>query len=139
MKSIKKSFDTPPVFVSICHSLWIDFELFWSQIDQQSMLKLVSFLNAFWEGSGAAQADLGAFELMQLGNWGSPGESLVRVEEQSPTQDPCSTTNLTFVNFFLISFCERFWIELSSIVERIVYQFLSTFSKRQFYANERFV
>ena len=43
------------------------------KIDQKSMLKFDRFLDAFWEGSGAAKADLGTFKWIVMEKLGSPG------------------------------------------------------------------
>ena len=43
------------------------------KIDQKSMLKFDRFLDAFWEGSGAAKADLGTFGWIVMEKLGSPG------------------------------------------------------------------
>ncbi len=43
------------------------------KIDQKSMLKFDRFSDAVWEGFGAAQADLGEFEWIQVENLGAPG------------------------------------------------------------------
>ena len=55
-------------------ALGVDFGVILTpKIDQKSMLKFDRFLDGFWEGSGAAQADLGTFGWIVGKNLGAPG------------------------------------------------------------------
>ena len=70
----KSTLDPGPVFGSMFDDFWIDFGvIFDPKIDKKSMLQFDRFLDAFWEGLGAAQADLGEFEWIQVENSGGPG------------------------------------------------------------------
>ena len=55
-------------------ALGVDFGIILTpKIDQKSMLKFDRFLDAFWEGLGAAKADLGTFGWIVMENVGVPG------------------------------------------------------------------
>ena len=70
----KSTLDPGPVFGSIFDDFWIDFGvIFYPTIDQKSMLKFDRFLDAFWEGLGAAFADFAFFGSIVLEKLGSPG------------------------------------------------------------------
>ena len=69
----KTTLDPGPVFGSIFDHFggrfWV---IFAPKIDQKSKLKFDRFSDAFWEGSGAAKADLGEFDWILSDNLRPP-------------------------------------------------------------------